>query len=754
MDTLNEIMKSQQMKEYHYAIDAAQLILTSRRHLHDIMYPQSPPLQQQGLKEKEYPSNGSNDNDNDDTKHQYRSLSSSDIMADDVNPNVLDLDRTLLSVEQLIHYYLLTLVQQAKATADASTSSGVASLKVLSSQDHRDFHYGTTSSPQPQMLLPVQLSTTTTLASTVDELIKMSSQKCTSAPGNGSTSSLNTSGNNPQSTSSPFPGPILRQRGRSQSFSVRSAHQIQQMDHHHHQQDLNNIRAPSPSSLLQPARSTTTMSPTSSYSNMNLSPTTSFDIQEKSAIDSLLFRLIVVLQLCLVRIEEARSILQSKSKLHWIILSTAGVNALAASSHKMNMVPNKYKRICHTCAKQMGIVGSFMIIRKGWRRLCLNTRLLNTSLALEDWQQQWVLIQSCGLGEKMQDEQCRHLLTLIPSQKPYGIWGTEGSFRYNVVKWVMDCLYASVGTAIDITKRQSEDDARKNNHGSIEKKKNSIWMPLAAAAAAGYYALIGPTRKSKAVMSSINDNASGLESSSTHTDLIQNTWGMVSLPVVKTLSLQASMLLKGAAIGERINICGVSCFIISKDPCPALSTAIKRYRRQQNRSRDTHSTHLGTILEEQMSPSRTVNLGEYPRKDIIFHLTGGGFFAHTLAGDIPFLMDWSGVTKSVVIAIEYALLPDHKFPVAINEVTKVFTSIVNGDVAPLIGLQTGKVIVTGESAGGNLAAALCIKLCKDGLVDVERLRKDKKNSLKDFDARGISKERQPSIRLPDALLMW
>lgn len=187
----------------------------------------------------------------------------------------------------------------------------------------------------------------------------------------------------------------------------------------------------------------------------------------------------------------------------------------------------------------------------------------------------------------------------------------------------------------------------------------------------------------------------------------------------------------------------------------ALSTAIKRYRRQQRR--DTCSSHLGTILEEQL-PSRTVNLGEYPRKDIIFHLTGGGFFAHTLAGDIPFLMDWSGVTKSVVIAIEYALLPDHKFPVAINEVTKVFTSIVNGDVAPLIGLQTGRIIVTGESTGGNLATSLCIKLCKDGLVDVEKLRKEnKKSSPKDYDSSKTNEQRQPQkaiVRLPDALLLW
>jgi acetyl esterase/lipase len=159
------------------------------------------------------------------------------------------------------------------------------------------------------------------------------------------------------------------------------------------------------------------------------------------------------------------------------------------------------------------------------------------------------------------------------------------------------------------------------------------------------------------------------------------------------------------------------------------------------------------------SKARTINLCEYPRKDVIFHLTGGGFFAHTLAGDIPFLLDWSATTKSVIICPEYALLPDHKFPVAINEITKVYSSIVNGDVAPLIGLQTGRIIVTGESTGGNLGAALCIKLCIDGLVDVKPLRGQKHRS-DDRSSVDLGKDIHSDIdsiggvRLPDALLLW
>ena len=264
----------------------------------------------------------------------------------------------------------------------------------------------------------------------------------------------------------------------------------------------------------------------------------------------------------------------------------------------------------------------------------------------------------------------------------------------------MDTLYASVGTAIKVTK-------------SNKQKQNSIMLPITAAAAASYYAIIGPSDKSAEVVSSETESSA---------DLLRNAWGFVSLPAVKTLSLQASRLLKGAAIAERINICGVSCFILSKNPCPFLATAIKRYQRQQERQ----LSRLSTIHEELSYSQRAVNINEYPTKDIIFHLTGGGFFAHTIAGDVPYLMDWSFATDAVVICPEYALLPEHTFPVAIEEVTRVYSSLVDGHSASLLGFQTDRIIVTGESTGGNLAASLCVKICVDGLVDVEELTVEKR----------------------------
>ncbi len=108
----------------------------------------------------------------------------------------------------------------------------------------------------------------------------------------------------------------------------------------------------------------------------------------------------------------------------------------------------------------------------------------------------------------------------------------------------MNTLYASVGTAIQVSKKRN--------------LTSSFLMPIYVATAATYYALTGPSLKSKQVV----DNPSS------SSELIRNTWGVVSLPAIKTFSLQASRLLKRAAIAEKIIICDVPCFILSKEPVP------------------------------------------------------------------------------------------------------------------------------------------------------------------------------------------
>ena len=84
-----------------------------------------------------------------------------------------------------------------------------------------------------------------------------------------------------------------------------------------------------------------------------------------------------------------------------------------------------------------------------------------------------------------------------------------------------------------------------------------------------------------------------------------------------------------------------------------------------------------------------------------------------IASDLPYLLDWSASTGGVVICPEYALLPDHKFPDALLQVEDVYRALRQGGAVSALGFEVNRIVVTGESAGGNLAAALCVKICMD-----------------------------------------
>uniref|UniRef100_A0A7S3V5U9 Uncharacterized protein n=1 Tax=Chaetoceros debilis TaxID=122233 RepID=A0A7S3V5U9_9STRA len=476
------------MKGYHhtYAIDAAQLIIECRQNLKSILV------------------------------HSPRPA--------DVNPNITDLDRTLLSTEQLVHYHLLMLIE------------------VINDEKRLERNFDSAQNQSSSAPISLSRSTTTTLAESVENLKQLSRKN----------------------------GP--RKINRSQF-----------------------IPHPQSSSTKCNGESSATVKGST----------------EKTATDSLLFRLVVILQLALVRIDEAKSIICRRSRVS-ILFGVSAVTTIASTRLMQTHERSAANNVC----KGITLVGILSASRNGWRKLCMNTRLLNTSLILEDWQQQWTLIESVGLVKEGSEEQCKRLLKLMPFQtKSTSIWGSQESFRYNLIKYIMDCVYASFGTAHNVNKS--------NN------KKDSILMPITAAVAASFYAVVGPGAKSAQVLSTSSD----------YSKMMQDSWGLISTPFCKSFSLHASRLLKGAAIAERIKIAGISCFILSKDPCPALSTAIRRYKRRKKRELDQE---LDTILEQcpydDSIDCRAVNFSEYPKKDLIFHLTGGGFFAHTLAGDIPYLL--------------------------------------------------------------------------------------------------------------------
>jgi acetyl esterase len=94
---------------------------------------------------------------------------------------------------------------------------------------------------------------------------------------------------------------------------------------------------------------------------------------------------------------------------------------------------------------------------------------------------------------------------------------------------------------------------------------------------------------------------------------------------------------------------------------------------------------------------------------IVFYAHGGAF--HLLSKDTHWLMGLVFARFGyLVVNISYRLAPDHPYPAAIEDTCRAYTWMAAR--AKALGGDPARVAVAGESAGGNLVAALTVAACQ------------------------------------------
>jgi len=96
----------------------------------------------------------------------------------------------------------------------------------------------------------------------------------------------------------------------------------------------------------------------------------------------------------------------------------------------------------------------------------------------------------------------------------------------------------------------------------------------------------------------------------------------------------------------------------------------------------------------------------------IVYLHGGGFVFCSIESHDGFCRRMSRHTESVVISVDYRLAPEHPAPAAAEDAFAAFSWTV--DSARILGIDADRIAVGGDSAGGNLAAMICVMARKAG----------------------------------------
>lgn len=89
---------------------------------------------------------------------------------------------------------------------------------------------------------------------------------------------------------------------------------------------------------------------------------------------------------------------------------------------------------------------------------------------------------------------------------------------------------------------------------------------------------------------------------------------------------------------------------------------------------------------------------------LLLYLHGGAYTAGSPRSHRPLVARLAEAARSMAVAADYRLGPEHRFPAAVEDAVAVYGALVDGGADP------AKLIVAGDSAGGGLALAVALSL--------------------------------------------
>ncbi|XP_008498425.2 arylacetamide deacetylase [Calypte anna] len=124
--------------------------------------------------------------------------------------------------------------------------------------------------------------------------------------------------------------------------------------------------------------------------------------------------------------------------------------------------------------------------------------------------------------------------------------------------------------------------------------------------------------------------------------------------------------------------------------------------------RDTEFSNVSVRLYLPKKPSERL------RRAVVYFHGGGWCLGHAGMRSYDQVTRWtSDRLNAVVVSVNYRLAPQHRFPAQFEDVYTVTKFFLQSSVLSQYGVDPDRVCVSGDSAGGNLAAAVVQQLLED-----------------------------------------
>lgn len=142
------------------------------------------------------------------------------------------------------------------------------------------------------------------------------------------------------------------------------------------------------------------------------------------------------------------------------------------------------------------------------------------------------------------------------------------------------------------------------------------------------------------------------------------------------------------------------------------NTDLEKHRQSQdhfgvllgsNKEADIRELEIDGIHGEWISVNRA-----HMKKYVILYCHGGGYSTGSSIYARTLTTKFATSTSMDVLCFDYRLAPEHPYPAATEDAMKIWNDLM------LLGYGARDIIVAGDSAGGNLALSLVLKLKQEG----------------------------------------
>lgn len=116
-------------------------------------------------------------------------------------------------------------------------------------------------------------------------------------------------------------------------------------------------------------------------------------------------------------------------------------------------------------------------------------------------------------------------------------------------------------------------------------------------------------------------------------------------------------------------------------------------------------------VPQQASPNNIAILRQ--KGVVMMHIHGGGFVAMSSSSHQNYTRVWAEFLDIPIFSVDYRLSPEVAFPDALNDCWQVYYWLME-DAERTLGIKVNEIILAGDSAGGNLCAALTLLCIKKG----------------------------------------